>query len=73
MTKVIYGLYYFIDLMTLYIAFGLHKASKQILKYGDVLPWHVHGVVSESFMCRWRAEHGLYASEMEYNAKANLR
>lgn len=51
--------YYFNDLIKLCIAFGLHKASRQILKYGDVLLWSVHGVVSGSFMCHWRAVHGL--------------
>lgn len=41
--------YYFNDLINLGIAFGLHKASRQILKYGDILLWSVHGVISGSF------------------------
>lgn len=41
--------YYFNDLINLGIAFGLHKASRQILKSGDILLWLVHGVVSGSF------------------------
>lgn len=56
---IISWVYYFNDLINLCIAFGLHKASRQILKYGDILPWSLHGVVSGSFMRHWRAVHGL--------------
>ena len=50
---------YFNDLINPCIAFGLHKASKQILKCSDTLLWCGHGVVSGSFMCHWRAVQGL--------------
>ena len=51
---------YFDDLINPCFAFGFHKASRQILKYGDRLPWSQNGVVSGSFMCHWRAVHGLF-------------
>lgn len=55
MAREIYECIIFVDLIKLHIAFGLHKASKQILKYGVILLWRVHGIVSGSFMCHWRA------------------
>lgn len=51
--------YYFNDLIYLGIAFGFHKASRQIPKYGDILLWSVQGVLGRSFMCHWRAVYGL--------------
>lgn len=66
--------YYSNDLINLGIAFGLHKASRQILKYSDLLLWQVHGVVSGSFLCVIGEQYMVfYISEMKYNAKANLR
>lgn len=52
--------YYVNDLINMAIAFGLYKAPRQILKYCDKLHWSVHGAVSGSFMCHWRAVYGLF-------------